>query len=140
MQLIAAYVTTLIVFGLIDAAWLGTMGNVLYRPTLGDILLTNLRIGPAIVFYLLFPIGIVVFAVMPAIKSGALSAAIAYGLLFGAIAYATYDLTNYATLRNWNLQLTVVDIVYGAVTTAVAGTCAAWVVRLVSPWIGAGAG
>jgi uncharacterized membrane protein len=140
MQLFAAYVTALILFGLIDAAWLGIMANVLYRPTLGDILLTNLRVGPAIAFYLLFPVGIVVFAVTPAIKTGTLSTAAAYGLLFGALAYATYDLTNYATLRNWSLQLTAVDIVYGALTTAAAGTFAAWVVRLVGPWIGTAAG
>lgn len=122
MQYVAAYVTALVVFVLIDATWLSIMGNMLYRPVLGDILLSSLKIGPAVAFYAMFPIGIVVFAVMPALKSGTVGTAVAYGLLLGAIAYGTYDLTNYATLRNWNLQVTVIDIVYGAVAVAVAGS------------------
>jgi uncharacterized membrane protein len=140
MQFIAAYVTVLIVFGVIDASWLSLMGNALYRPTLGDILLTNLRVGPAIAFYAMFPIGVVVFAVLPALRSGSVNPAVLYGLLFGAIAYGTYDLTNYATLRNWTLQVTVIDIVYGAIATAVAGAVATVVVRSLPSWIGGTAG
>jgi uncharacterized membrane protein len=69
---------------------------------------------------------------MPALRSGSLSAAVLWGLLFGAIAYGTYDLTNYATLRNWNLQLTVLDISYGAIATAIAAAVATIVARFVS--------
>jgi len=133
MQYIAAYVTVLVVFGAIDATWLSIMGNVLYRPALGDILAVNLRVAPAIAFYAIFPVGIVVFAAMPALKAGSLSSAVTYGLLFGAIAYGTYDLTNYATLRNWNLQITVVDIMYGAIATAIAACAATLVVRAFLP-------
>jgi uncharacterized membrane protein len=136
MQFFGAYVAVLIVFGVIDASWLSMMGNALYRPTLGDILLTNLRVGPAITFYAMFPVGVVVFAVLPALRSGSVSTAVLCGLLFGAIAYGTYDLTNYATLRNWTLQITVIDIAYGAVATAVAGAVATVVVRSLPSWIG----
>ena len=84
MQLIAGYVAALIVFILIDGVWLSVMGKLLYRPILGDILLANLRITPAIVFYAMFPVGIVTFAVVPALKSGGIGSAAALGLLFGA--------------------------------------------------------
>jgi len=129
MPYLVAYVTVLIVFGVIDAGWLTTMGPVLYRPTLGDILLPSLRIAPALAFYLLFPVGVVVFAVLPGIRSGALSTAFMLALLFGALAYATYDLTNYATLRNWTLQLTIIDICYGAATSGIAAVLASLAAR-----------
>ena len=132
MPIAAAYITSLVVFVLIDATWLSTMGSVLYRPVLGDIVLPTLRVGPAIAFYAMFPVGIVVFVVMPALRSSAIGTAVIYGLLFGAIAYGTYDLTNYATLRNWNLQITVIDIVYGAIASAVAGAVATFAARAVA--------
>jgi uncharacterized membrane protein len=78
-----------------------------------------------------FPIGIVAFAAAPALKSGSIGTAAAHGLLFGAIAYGTYDRTNHATLCNWNLQIVVVDIMYGAVATAVAGSAATLIARSV---------
>jgi uncharacterized membrane protein len=130
MQVVAAYGTALVVFGLVDAVWLLLMGNRLYRPVLSDMLLTNLRPVPAILFYLLFPVGIVVFVAMPAIKTGGVSSAMVFGLLFGIVAYATYDLTNYATLRNWTLQLAITDIVYGSLATALASVVAVIVARL----------
>jgi uncharacterized membrane protein len=131
MQIVTAYCAALIIFGIVDAIWLSVMGNMLYRPILSDILLPSLRAPPAIVFYLIFPVGIVVFVAMPAIKSGNLNAALLYGLLFGAIAYSTYDLTNYATLKNWTLHLTVMDIAYGAIATALSAAAAAFAARLV---------
>jgi uncharacterized membrane protein len=129
MQYAAAYVTALIVFVAIDATWLTLMGAALYRSTLGDVLLANLRIAPAILFYAMFPVGIVIFAVMPALRLSSVGAAAIYGMLFGAIAYGTYDLTNYATLRNWNLQITITDLLYGAIATAIAASAATMVVR-----------
>jgi len=134
MQLLAAYVAALIVFVMIDAVWLSVMGNMLYRPILGDILLPTLRLAPALVFYAVFPIGIVALAAMPGLKLGSLGSAAVSGLLLGAIAYGTYDLTNYATLRNWNLQLTVLDIVYGAIATGAAAVAATYASRVVASW------
>ena len=131
MTYFISYLAVLVVFGIIDAGWLSTMGNILYRPTLGDILLQNLRIAPALAFYAIYPVGVVVFAVLPALRSGSLATAFFSALLFGAIAYATYDLTNYATLRVWSLQITVLDIVYGALASGVAAVAAVLLVRLV---------
>ena len=132
MTYVIAYIAALIVFGAIDAVWLTTMGAVLYRPALGDILAPNLRVVPAIAFYLMYPIGIVVFAVLPGLRAQSPLAAASLALLFGALAYATYDLTNYATLRNWTLQITVIDIGYGALASSIAATVGYFAVRLVA--------
>jgi uncharacterized membrane protein len=126
---LVAYLSALVVFGLVDAGWLSTMGNVLYRPLLGDLLAPTVRIAPAIAFYLLYPVGITVFAALPAFKSGSLSTALILGLLFGAIAYGTYDLTNQATLRVWPLQITLIDIAYGAVASGLAAMAAFAIAR-----------
>lgn len=110
MTYIVAYIASLIVFGALDAIWLTTMTSRIYRPVLGDILLSDLRVAPALAFYLLYPVGLVVFAAMPALRAGSAGTALAQGALFGLIAYATYDLTNYATLRSWTLQITLIDL------------------------------
>lgn len=132
MAYVTGYITALIAFGAIDAVWLSLMGPALYRPTLGDILLTDLRVAPAVTFYAIYPVGLLVFAVMPGLKSGFVTSVIGSAALFGAIAYATYDLTNFATLRNWTLQLTVLDIAYGAAASAFAAFVSSLVVRAVA--------
>ncbi|MGO4512999.1 DUF2177 family protein [Bradyrhizobium sp. 2TAF36] len=132
MAYVTGYITALIAFGAVDAIWLSLMGPALYRPTLGDILLTDLRVAPAVTFYAIYPVGLLVFGVMPGLKSGSVTSVIGLAALFGAIAYATYDLTNFATLRNWTLQLTVLDIAYGAAASALAAFVSALVVRAVS--------
>lgn len=129
MTYLIAYLSALVVFGLVDAGWLATMGNLLYRPLLGDILAPTVRIAPALAFYLLYPVGITVFAALPGIRSGSLSTTLILGLLFGAIAYGTYDLTNQATLRIWPVQITLIDIAYGAVASGLAAMTAFAVTR-----------
>ena len=118
----AAYLTALAVFVLADMVWLGKMASRLYRPTLGDIALSGVNLAPAVAFYILYPVGLVVFAVLPALKGGSISMALFYGALFGFFTYATYDLTNQATLRNWTLQLTLIDVLWGAALAATAAT------------------
>lgn len=129
MVYIVAYVAALIVFGILDAIWLTTMTSRLYRPVLGEILLQDLRIAPALVFYFLYPIGLVVFAAMPALRTGSAGTALLYGALFGLLAYATYDLTNYATLRVWTLQITLIDLAYGAVVAGLTSVAAYYAAR-----------
>ncbi|MGB7034273.1 MAG: DUF2177 family protein [Xanthobacteraceae bacterium] len=129
MSYLKAYIGALIVFGAIDATWLSTMGPIVYRPALAEILAPNLRVAPAIAFYLMYPVGIVVFAITPALRSESTASAFMLALLFGAIAYATYDLTNYAILRAWTLQITILDIGYGALTSGVAAIAGLLLVR-----------
>jgi len=133
MTQLYAYLATLVVFVVCDMAWLGTMASRLYRPTLGDVLLANVNLPPAIAFYVIYPAGLVVFAVLPALRSGNLSQAAIGGALLGFFSYLTYDLTNQATLRNWTLQLTVLDITWGTVLGAISATAAYLITaRLVS--------
>lgn len=126
MNYALAYIASCVLFAAVDITWLTFMGARLYKQTLGDILLPSVNIAPAVVFYVLYPAGLVYFAIAPSLKSGSASYALLNGALFGLFAYATYELTNYATLRNWTFQITVVDIAYGATASgAVAVTVAA---------------
>jgi len=118
----ATYFTTLAVFLLADMLWLGAMSGRFYRPILGDIALTSVSLAPAMAFYILYPLGLVIFAILPALKSGNIIMTLFYGALFGFFTYATYDLTNQATLRNWTLQLTLIDVAWGTVLAAAAAT------------------
>jgi uncharacterized membrane protein len=105
-----------------DAVWLSVAGNRIYRPILGDILLEKFSVAPALVFYALYVLGIVIFAVAPAYAAEKWTNALLYGALFGLFAYSTYDLSNYATLRNWSLSLTLIDLSWGITVTAVSAT------------------
>ncbi len=117
-----AYVCTALVFLVIDAVWLTAMGDRFYKTLMGDMVLPGFRMGPAIAFYLLYVAGMVIFAVSPALANGKWTTALIFGAAFGFFAYATYDLTNQATLRNWPLVLTLVDLTWGTVLTASAST------------------
>ncbi len=117
---IAAYLATLIVFLAIDFVWLSSMANTLYRPVLKEILLPDFRLAPAIVFYLLFALGLVIFGVSAGIRSGNWTDALLFRALFGFFAYATYDLTNQATLKNWETRLSVIDMAWGTVVSGAA--------------------
>ena len=124
---IAAYLSTLVAFVLVDFVWLSTMADRLYRPILGDILAPSVNLVPAIGFYILYPLGIVVFAILPALKSGGPSSPLIYGAMFGFLTYATYDLTNHATLRNWTWQITLLDIAWGSFAAAMAAVVGSWI-------------
>jgi uncharacterized membrane protein len=119
------YVIVTPVFVLLDGAWLSFMGAALYKPALGDMLADKVRIVPAVVFYLLYPVGIEIFAIMPALRAGSVVHAAVFGALFGLFAYATYDLTNAATLRQWTTLITLADIAWGAIATSLSATVAA---------------
>ena len=121
-QTAIAYLATAIVFLVLDAAWLTTMADRLYRPALGRLMLDRFELAPAAVFYALYVIGIVVFAVAPGLASGRWTTSLGLGALLGLIAYATYDLTNQATLRNWPVQVTIADLCWGTLLTAFAAT------------------
>lgn len=128
MTYVAAYFAALLLFFLADMVWLGTMVSRLYRPALGDLLLSGVNMPPAIVFYLLYPVGLVIFAIAPALKSGNIAPAMYLGALFGFFTYGTYDLTNQATLRNWSTTLTIADMAWGSVLGGVSAIWATWVV------------
>ncbi len=133
MSYLVAYLSVLVVFGVLDAIWLGNMVPLLYRPALAEILLPRPRLAPAVAFYLTYPAGIAIFAVLPALQSGSPASAFATGALFGAIAYATYDLTNYATIRIWTGRIAAIDIAYGALASAMSAAAAFMFVHFTAP-------
>jgi uncharacterized membrane protein len=127
------YGLALAVFVAADMVWLGTMAPRFYRPTLGDIAISGVNLPPAILFYAMYPIGLLIFAIQPALKSGSMSTAAIYGALFGFFTYATYDLTNQATLRNWTVQLTLIDVAWGTILGAISASISFWLMtKLVS--------
>lgn len=131
MSVIVAYISILVVFGIIDAIWITQVAVGMYRTMLGDAMLDTVRILPAVIFYFAFPIGIVVFAVMPGLREDSVVSTIGLAMLYGALCYATYDLTNYATLKAWTPLVTVIDIVYGAVVSGFSAAVAFYAVRAV---------
>ena len=122
MTFLVGYIATLVTFVGVDMVWLGVMVDRVYRPALGDIMATTVNLPAAIAFYLLFPVGLMIFAVTPALRSSAVGQAALYGGLFGLFAYATYDLTNLATLRGWSTSVTLIDIAWGFMLSAFAAT------------------
>lgn len=112
------YLICLGTFLVIDFTWLGLIAREFYRRELGELMSDSVNWTAAFVFYLLFVVGIVVFVVNPAIEKSSLVWSIGAGFLFGVIAYATYDLTNLATLAGWSLKVTVVDMVWGGALSA----------------------
>lgn len=130
----AAYLFTLVAFLVIDFIWLSTMASRLYRPAIGDLLAENFRLAPAIVFYLIYAAGLTFLAVRPAFQTGEWTTALLYGAVVGFMAYATYDLTNQATLKSWSTTLTVADLLWGTFVSAAAATIGYLItVRLIGP-------
>jgi uncharacterized membrane protein len=130
-QMVILYLITLAVFFLIDMVWLGVVAKDFYRRHLGTMLSPKVNWGAAILFYLLFIAGLLIFVIRPALAHGALLSALPLGALFGLISYATYDLSNLATLKDWPLIVTVVDLVWGTIL----GGLVSLVSTLLGRWI-----
>jgi len=107
------YALTVPVFFVIDMLWLGVIAKGFYRRQLNFILSPQVNWAAAVVFYLMYIVGILFFAVRPAVSNNSWAQAAALGALFGFFTYATYDLTNLATIKNWPLVMVVVDILWG---------------------------
>lgn len=116
------FVAVLIAFAVIDSVWIGFVAAPLYKSALGPIMLEKFRPAPAIIFYLLQITGMMVFVVPAAAGGQGLGKTALLGALYGLFTYSTFDLTNFAILRNWTLFLTVTDIAWGCVLSAGAST------------------
>ena len=112
------YCIALPIFFAVDMVWLGVAAKNFYAKHIGFLMKANVNWAAAILFYLLFIAGLVVFVVAPAIEKGSWVRALLFGALFGLITYATYDLTNLATIKDWPLVVTVVDLVWGVALAA----------------------
>lgn len=119
---IKLYAIALPVFFIFDMIWLGVVAKGLYQREIGYLMKDNVNWTAAIIFYLLFIIGLVFFVIMPSVEKNSLMYAIVVGAFFGFITYATYDLTNLAITKDWPLLITIVDLAWGSVLgAAVAG-------------------
>jgi uncharacterized membrane protein len=125
------YLATLVAFVAIDLVWLGLVARTFYRKYLGFLMAPQVNWTAALIFYLLFVAGLLVFAVVPGLEAGSPKTMLGRAALFGLIAYATYDLTNLATLRDWPVLVTIVDLVWGTVLS-VAVSCAGY---LAGKWL-----
>ena len=117
IQYIYAYLVALGTFLVVDLLWLGVFAKSFYRTQLGQFM-GDVQWIPALLFYFMYIGGILIFAVIPALDAHSLVRAIVLGGLLGLLAYATYDLTNLATIRDWPLIVTVVDLIWGTILTA----------------------
>jgi uncharacterized membrane protein len=115
---VIAYAGSLATLLVLDAIWLGLVARTFYRDQLGDLVLPSPNLAIAAIFYLFFAAAAVILAVLPALTSNSLITAVAYGAILGLAAYGTYDITNLATLKNWPLAMSLVDLAWGGVATA----------------------
>jgi len=116
------YAIATVVLFVLDFIWLGTIATDFYRNQMGDMMLKDIKIGIAAAFYLTYTIGVVIFAVKPALDANSLWMALGYGALFGFLAYGTYDFTNMATIKDWPVKMSVVDIIWGTSVTTFTAT------------------
>ncbi|MDO8336308.1 MAG: DUF2177 family protein [Candidatus Saccharibacteria bacterium] len=126
---IIRYLVAGALFAIIDGIWLSFVANKLYRSQLGSLLLDKPNLPAAILFYLVFLVGLVVFVINPAVSSNDWKVALGLGALFGFVTYATYDLTNLATLKSYPLTITIVDLIWGTVLTASVSLIAFFVIQ-----------
>jgi uncharacterized membrane protein len=137
MKYVVAYATGLATLFFVDMVWLGIVARSFYREQIGPLMLDQINVPAAVLFYALYLSGVVIFAVAPALHANSWPTAIILGALFGFFCYATYDMANLATLRDWPLAMVVVDIAWGTFLTAVSATAAYLVTEHFFPASGA---
>jgi len=115
---VAAYAGTATVMVALDMLWLSVIAKPMYQQGIGHLMAEKPIVGIAVLFYLLYALGVVIFAVSPQHNGATWTVTLAMGALLGFFAYATYDLTNLATLRDWPLRLSLIDIGWGTVVSA----------------------
>ncbi len=118
MSYLKMYFIALVIFLIVDSIWLGVVAKDLYQNEIGHLLKENFNFIAALIFYLFFIAGVVFFVINPSIEKQDIIFAIYAGFLLGALTYATYDLTNLATLRDWPIKVTVIDIIWGGFITS----------------------
>lgn len=125
MAFLIAYIVCILVMGGLDFLWLSNTSGALYHRDLGPLLAESPNMTVAVIFYLTYIIGVLVFAVRPALATGDWKTAALHGALFGFFTYATYDLTNLATMKVWTLRVTLLDIAWGTILTGITASAGA---------------
>ena len=129
LQILKLYIFTIPIFFAIDILWLGIIAKNVYKKYLGNFLSDQVNWVAALIFYLIFIAGIIIFAVLPAIEKDSMLRAIIFGALFGFFTYATYDLTNLATLKGWPVPIVIIDMIWGMVLSGVVSTASFFIAK-----------
>lgn len=132
MMNVKTYIVTFLVFFIIDLIWLGLIAKNLYKNQIGHLMSDQPNWIAAIVFYLIFIFGLIYFVIAPALDSGEWTKALFNGLIFGFITYSTYDLTNLATLQNWPIKITIIDLIWGTSLGGSVSTISYWIINKMS--------
>jgi len=130
LQQFRNYAISLVVFLVIDMVWLVGISKSFYSKQLGYLMAPKVNFLAAFLFYAIFIVGLSVFVIYPALTKGSWTYAIFYGLLFGLVTYSTYDLTNLATVKDWPLVITVIDLVWGSVVCALTSVISYLIIKL----------
>lgn len=130
--ILIGYILTFFVFLIVDLLWLGVIAKNIYSKYLGSFLSDNVNWTAAIIFYFIFVVGVSVFAIYPAVEKESVLRAIILGALFGFFTYATYDLTNLATLKGWPISIVIIDIIWGSILSAIVSVSGYYIVKLIS--------
>lgn len=128
-SIIFSYLLTFLVFLMVDMLWLGVIAKNIYQKYLGSFLSDSVNWTAAFIFYFIYVVGISIFAIYPAVNKGSVYSAILMGALFGFFTYATYDLTNLATLKDWPLPIVIIDITWGSVLGAIVSFSGFYIVK-----------
>lgn len=126
---LVAWAATFAVMVVIDLLWLGVIAKNLYQEGMGDLMSPKPRLAAAALFYLLYPAGLMIFAVVPGVQADSVARTALLGALFGLFAYSTYDLTNLAVIRNWPVSLSFIDIAWGTFVSSISSALGAIALR-----------
>jgi uncharacterized membrane protein len=129
-NMLLQYLIVFAVFLAIDFVWLSNAGRLVYRPEIGALLKEQPNFVVAFVFYAIYALGLLVFVVTPTLPAPGLGKALMYGAFFGFVAYATYDLTNLATLKGFTFKIAIIDLLWGTVLSASVSVASVWLIRL----------
>jgi uncharacterized membrane protein len=132
LKTLILYLSTAAAFFAIDLIWLGLMNSRFYKVQLAELMSDKVNWLPAILFYLLFIVGLLLLVVLPAVEHDSWIRALLLGGLLGMVAYATYDLTNLASIKNWPIVVTMVDIVWGTILAATVATISYFIAKALS--------
>ena len=127
MSFVKNYLIAIVIFTVIDLVWLVFISRKLYQEKLGHLMAPKVNFAAAAVFYLLFIAGMVFFVINPAVEKQSVLYALGAGAFFGLITYATYDLTNLATLKDWPVSITIIDLIWGSFVTSATSALSTWV-------------
>lgn len=127
MTFLKLYFVSLIVFFAIDLVWLGIIAKNLYKEQIGFLMSNEVKWGAAILFYALYIAGLVFFTILPALNEGSWVSALLYGGFFGLVCYATYDLTNLATIEGWPMKIVVYDLLWGTFISGITSLATFWI-------------